>query len=467
MGPAGRRCARACSERREGHVMERPGRDRATTARAVIVATALLAPAISRAGLREDELRWEQRFGPFEGLAEAHVLPSPNDSAKTLEGLARALGIDLVPKSRDRGTPHVPVRPDAKSPGAPPAEGRAWLAAEIARPEDRVAPIPAVVLEWHAAHQDTIEQVRHVLLAWKAPRWEEDLRDAGTAPLPNLFGLINLDKVLVADALIAESLGDTARAEADLEAAWNLARSLLDRAETISVLVSIGGAKRAAVALCKMSHPSDAWITRIEAGRFRDALLVGLRCEARLLAGMAEGRWPIDDGGADEFGFGDWRVPIPGWMRRRGQRFAAARSVRDLLPVAEDLAGPPRCDHRTVASAGQRSTLFGNTILSTGYFDSVPATADSLALQFELTRRVLALRQAAAEAGAFPATLPGGPAATSCPGHAWRWRTDGVTGHLEPVRVGPAGVGKWWDTGGMKGQPLEATLTLRRSAASR
>ena len=68
--------------------------------------------------------------------------------------------------------------------------------AEVDRHEDAPAPIPPSVLAWHAEHQEALEQVRHVLLTWKPPRWEEDLLDAAKAPLPNLLGLTQLCKIL-------------------------------------------------------------------------------------------------------------------------------------------------------------------------------------------------------------------------------------------------------------------------------
>lgn len=147
---------------------------------------------------------------------------------------------------------------------------------------------------------------------------------------------------------------------------------------------------------------------------FRAALLVGLSAEVRFITGAAEGRWGFEESDAGA---------IRRWVVRHGVGLVAAKSLRDLLPIAEELAGPPRCDHPAGASSGRKAAWFDDLFPDfMAAFTAYPRRVDALALQFELTRRVLALRKAAAESG---------------------------------------GTGKWWPDASAQPLPMECALSLR------
>src|SRR5262249_53173838 len=74
-----------------------------------------------------------------------------------------------------------------------------WLDAQLTRADDRVDPPPPEL----AQHEAALADLRAYLLGRTAIVWPTDVVAAAQAPLPNLFGLYALTRLLIAHALVS------------------------------------------------------------------------------------------------------------------------------------------------------------------------------------------------------------------------------------------------------------------------
>ena len=227
-----------------------------------IAATAVLALWVSaavsaqRTRGRSAQSQWPLGLGTLDAVPQRYPPRVASNDAARLTALAAAAGVDLsMPAARPRADRQAFNR---------------WLDAQLTRADDRVDPPPPELAHNEAA----IANLRAYLLGRTAIIWPTDVVAAAQAPLPNLFGLYALTRLLIAHALASP-----ATAPDDLCAAWHLQRALWHRPELISKQVALAGTRMINAAARRL-EARPAWFDEITAIDYRRSILAAQQAEA-------------------------------------------------------------------------------------------------------------------------------------------------------------------------------------------
>src|SRR5205085_7722856 len=227
-----------------------------------IAATAVLAlwvgAAVSAQRTRggSGQSQWPLGLGTLDAVPQRYPPRVASNDAARLTALAAAAGVDLsMPAARPRADRQAFNR---------------WLDAQLTRADGRVDPPPPELAQNEAA----IANLRAYLLGRTAIIWPTDVVAAAQAPLPNLFGLYALTRLLIAHALASP-----ATAPDDLCAAWHLQRALWHRPELISKQVALAGTRMINAAARRL-EAKPAWFDEITAIDYRRSILAAQQAEA-------------------------------------------------------------------------------------------------------------------------------------------------------------------------------------------
>ena len=358
------------------------------------VAAFWLVPAVRHAlavqrHLRESAVRepailaeWTERFGDPKTL-EVRFPPSPDDSlAIELAGRAKELGIDL----------HAPYPPEPGGPLHSPEDllfgdvGK-YVRAQIERASGDVEAPASPVCEYLDRHRPAIEEIAEFLTRSDPPRWE-----AAPAwllgPVPNLLGHRRLQHVLTADALALSLAGDHEAAERRLLAAWNLNASLRDRTDFISQMIAVANARMHAGVARWIVLEDPAWEERLRDHDYRESMLRALAVQAAA-------------GGCILAGESVWA---------RGSRADYYRINADFLEKLEKATLRDSVRGSVIFEERPEHALSAGGILAPmGFPNAAYAVrkADRLALETELTLKVLEAKRARQRKGRWPERLLG------------------------------------------------------------
>lgn len=193
-----------------------------------------------------------------------------NGTALELERLASALGINLVPgpfpePPKEGETPPPPndgrVRPAPGTEMALPLLD--FLQRELAVSDERIGRAPPAVERFLEEREGEISAIESILLGNEEPRWEMDVAAGTKSPIPNLLGVLRLQRLLLTRALVLARAGETDAAVETMEASWRLHGALLSRPELISQLIAIAVAKLQVGVLRKIDSPAYGWSERL------------------------------------------------------------------------------------------------------------------------------------------------------------------------------------------------------------
>lgn len=219
------------------------------------------------------ENAWPAGLGTLSEAAKRYPETSMSPAAARLIASSHPLGIDLAPR----------MRSDLLNAEPRPMEFArqqidAWVRSQLRVPTNEIAPLPPELAEYLAGRAGDLAVVSALLCSEEPIVWPQDVDDPG-APLPNLLGLSQLQRVLIARAFDRTRAGD-AGAWNDLEAAWMLARSLSTRSELISVLTSLAMARRADAAARKLPLPFPPWLQEMQSFDYRRAVIASYQLDA-------------------------------------------------------------------------------------------------------------------------------------------------------------------------------------------
>ena len=244
---------------------------------AVVAGSQVLASEPSAATLRS---AFEAQFPKSEASA----------AALELERLAAPLGIELAPK--DEAAPRPPeVTPTNASEGAPApvidarerrrpsAEETAayqrvgqaafdFLDRELKKSAEKIGAPSRELERYLEEHQDAMVSIESVLLRDADVHWEMDVSRGFESPLPNLLGILRLQRLIVARALLEARRGEAEGALQTIEASWRFNQTVSSRPEVICQLIVVAVAKLEVGALRKLDTHAYGW-----ADRFRDEKL--------------------------------------------------------------------------------------------------------------------------------------------------------------------------------------------------
>lgn len=219
------------------------------------------------------ENAWPAGLGTLSEAAKRYPQTSMSPAAVRLIAAAHPLGIDLAPRTRSDV-----VKAEPRPMEFARQQIDLWVRSQLRVPSAEIAPLPPELAEYLAGRAGDLAVISALLRSKEPIIWPQDVHDPG-APLPNLLGLMQLQRVLIARAFDRTRAGD-AGAWNDLEAASILARSLTTRGELISVLSSLAMARRADAAARKLPLPFPPWLQEMQSFDYRRAVIASYQLDA-------------------------------------------------------------------------------------------------------------------------------------------------------------------------------------------
>jgi hypothetical protein len=331
---------------------------------------------------------WRAEFGDPQALL-ASIPKQVNDdsTATTLIQRAKELGINLTrPAVRPDGSLDWPKADNAEVFGSV----SEYVESELRKVDLPISPPPPSVSGFFEAHRSGVDRMIEFLVESEPPRWRMDETAGPESPLPNVSGLIRLQRVLAAEALMRAQRGDGSGADEVMRASWNLSASLRDRPELISQLIAISIARiQAGLARRIRLLPAEKWKARFQEHDYRASLLRALTVQASgRLAGL-----PYDRSTFSRATRAD--------LMNMERRFLVA--CRDSPVTAQSVAV------EQAASKEPNRFSIGEILGSI----AIPNLADSwnrvnrLVVDLELTTRALEARAQRSYLGHWPKEIPG------------------------------------------------------------
>ncbi|ANM31588.1 hypothetical protein ABI59_21525 [Acidobacteria bacterium Mor1] len=368
---------------------------------------------------------WEETLGGLDDLEREYPSREANATARTLEKLSGELGgdYDLTPRYRRQEREQAP-----RSGPPPPRVGgyRAWHEASDywdRATEGRRSDPPQTLLTWADENSQTLDALVRALRSGEPARWELDLAEVYSGPIPNLLAHMNLQRLFAGLALIEQDRGRSERAAGYLDAAWQLNRALRDEPILICQLMSYTIDSRLAVSLRQIDVDPGRWISRLEGLDHRAGLETAIRYEGCSLLAIG------DEERIAYTHLGRTFDRLLGRVGRPYVRLCTADSSDRLRRSLEQLSKLDYlCDRDLdlfeidLSPEGAWWNAFGDNMMPS--FDGTVLRLVHLELQEELTREVLLVRQARLN-GDTGAGLLGSRSAPSrvCPNDEWVLRT--------------------------------------------
>jgi len=399
---------------------------------------------------RRELARVRAAFAPHAGPVATRDMreQSVNDIARQLAAIVARIGITMEgerglarndPKSKARELARRTAREELDRTGLDLAPSDPEARAAI----DVVAP--------------TLAEVRALVLAGPPPRWRSARGATGWYEM-DLGGKLALVDLLLGDAFERQRDADATTALADLDAAWLLVESLRECRSVYGALIARAAASHVAVAARKVTPLPPEWDARFDIEPFRVDMLEALRSEA--LDSLDAARL------ADMQAFmQDRNSEAPPWMARMGLvlkptfRKQLARQVEVNIPVIATLEDPSRCGPATLAAlraAPREDAALDGIFFSGTPYASVPRRLDATRVQFELTRRLIALRarRDADPEHRWPEDFED-DGSSSCPGVRFRLVSRGAE---LLVLEAESQDGPWWEGEDSKQRPARVEI---------
>jgi len=221
---------------------------------------------------------WEETLGSPEEIMERFPQREANEAALELERLVAGLGIDIATRTddfRDRPTKEAARRYKRIKPMV----GN-YHARQVEQPVRVALPPPEQLLDFLEEHEERLAAIRRHLLEGQAPRWEFWLDPRFPTPFPNLLGHVDLQKLLIADAMVRNGRGARAEALAALEACWKLNGAIREDPYLITQLVSVAITRLQAGALRQIEAVPEQWHARLTEHDFRESFFTAMLVES-------------------------------------------------------------------------------------------------------------------------------------------------------------------------------------------
>jgi hypothetical protein len=210
-----------------------------------------------------------------------------------IERLSARLGIDSAPKGRAVADPddedrvlriEIPddgrERPDpelAKRNQSVLSATSKWVHEQLSEPSDRVGAPPEAVSKYLEENATTIDSIVAVATKPGPLEWDLDVKAGLEAPIPNYLGLLYVDRVLAARALMQVRARESQEALQAAEAMWRIGESFASRPELIAHLIVAAKLKLIVGLLRKIDDPAFGWESRLRERGFFRAFLVAIQ----------------------------------------------------------------------------------------------------------------------------------------------------------------------------------------------
>jgi hypothetical protein len=339
---------------------------------AAVVAVAVLAWVVSAAGgdyvaKRSAAKAWPATLGSLTAVPKRFPVQEQNAAATKLVQIAAGAGVNVAPL--EPGKKRRNLHRDATDRLL--TEIGLYVTAQLERPGDAIEAPPEDVARFLETSDAQLTAVRHHLIHGGELQWASDVSRGASAPVPNLLGHMNLQRLLMARALDRARSGNLAAWD-ELHASWELSRGLWGRPELISNIIALASARMTNAAARKMpTAEPPAWFMATRTFDPLKPIIAAHQVEAWQ---MHEAK-PYDGGLAVEV----QRALV--WPM---DRFEVAEAIDQTRQYVEAVERSGACDARNVPaklSADQPNIA------------SVYQRALRLRVEMEATDRVLALRR--------------------------------------------------------------------------
>ncbi|MDX1997041.1 MAG: hypothetical protein SF066_04920 [Thermoanaerobaculia bacterium] len=356
---------------------------------------------------------WRDQLG---GATFPERYPTTRDNATVLrlEQLGAAIGLSMSPAEEvGRSAPE----PDAA------ARYRAIKGSLITLDQtpnhlDRSPQsVPADVAAFLRAARPQLDAVSSLLLAGEAPVWRLDLEGEIQQPGPNLLGILELTRLLLADSRLLFEAGAHDQAQLRLDASWRLTNAVLERPQVLSQLIGHRLVRLHLLVLRSLPDLPASWPERLANLKLHEQLIMAFEAEAFQHHHLGTSS---QSAAGDQLGvWSRWRGRS--WARRFHHSIAAAKAipVQDFDPVTFTTEHPEALPCWDVPAQ----------LVMPTYWDAWPRGAQ-VELAAELTVLASAERQRLANAGAGG---PLDPTPARFSGLRWRYEPQpgGTRIHLD------------------------------------
>jgi len=337
---------------------------------------------------RQLDATWRRSLG---GASFLERYPATQDNATVLdlETLGAAMGIDMAPAEtpgRVHPTPEAAKRFE---------EIRKSLtdffnASKISTGEP-LAPLPPELAAFLESIRPTLNAIRVRLAQGPAPVWARNLKAGFDSRIPNVLGILTLQKLLLLDAREQLRAGREAQALEILETSWRLNQALVDNNPILVIqLIAQGVIRVQQPILRSFSRAPAAWPERLRDLDQQSRILRAMRAEAFSAHLTSTFDRPIKEAtlGSKPQAFARWMI----WDYAR--RFSA---ILDELPQYDVRSFNPKAFDREQQAKIPRWQVLARTLLP-NFWDAWPRSAH-VELEAELTALVLAERERLAAGG--------------------------------------------------------------------
>jgi hypothetical protein len=385
-----------------------------------------------------------------------------NDSALKLAASIAKLGVNtgggtFLPVDRYMGSvaDFRPSEGDRKAFEEIRKELGKYLDAEMAKPNDTLAPPSEKLQRYLASKQTALAEIRQHVLTNEVPHWGTDIigiqKGDMTIPLPSYLWQVNFQQVLALDILEKYRTGETKAAAEMLEVSWKLNPSLIESPILISQLVALIVTRYQAGVMRKIDDLPAQWQQRLLEHDYRESILTSLEGEYLLgfkfrqhfiwqyswssiqeamgLSSVLEIFTETNDTPTLQEKILDWTVShVFVWFKpaiKPWIRLSAIDSYqvyqRSLATSRQQVASR---QHNVCASDSVTVDGFAwwnyQGLAPTHWPGQISKAAKSM-LDLELTQKILQVKALAAKAGKWPPSVPD-MKSSICPGAKWVYR---------------------------------------------
>lgn len=275
----------------------------------VLLALFLIVPvACLTVGARVQERRVVARLKEvFHGKSPEETFPRTevNASARRLEELVAPLGISLARPGEPGGV--VPNDDVVKCFTGQREDLKSYFKGAGSVGDEPVPPPGPELVPFLVTARPVLEQAVDLLLSSPLPQWERDLSLGAESPVSNLSGQLDVQRLLLIEAISRGQAGDVYSASRFLEASWTLNQATSSCPFLVCQVISLAVLRAQSIALSHVCVDTEPWQGRFAKIEALSAMRNALELEGHFFYRLSR----------DPSLFADGRVPAVPFLASR------------------------------------------------------------------------------------------------------------------------------------------------------